>query len=45
MLKFLNDYKGGIIFILVCIVMFFAYMNRIEALNSLEKQTNISFYE
>lgn len=44
--EFLNKYKGGIMFILVLVVMFSMYTNRIKELNSLEQQSNqVAYYE
>ena len=44
MIRLLDKYKGGILFILVFFLMFNMYTARIKELNELE-QTNISFYE
>ena len=44
MIRLLDKYTGGILFILVFILMFNMYTSRIQELNQLE-QTNISVYE
>ncbi len=44
MIKFIDEYKGVILFILVFVLMFNMYTSRIKELNELE-QTNIAFYE
>lgn len=45
MLKVLDKYKGGILFILVFVVMFNMYAERIEQLKIQEQQSNIAYYE
>lgn len=46
MSEVLNKYKGVIMFILVVVVMFSMYTNRIKELNSLEQQNNqVACYE
>lgn len=44
MIKFIDEYKGVILFILVFVLMLNMYTIRIKELNELE-QTNIAFYE
>lgn len=44
MIKFIDEYKGVILFILVFVLMFNMYTSRIKELNELG-QTNIAFYE
>lgn len=44
MIKFIDEYKGVILFILVFVLMFNMYTIRIKELNELE-QTNIAYYE
>lgn len=44
MTKFLDEYKGVILFILVFVFMLNMYTTRIKELNELE-QTNIAYYE
>lgn len=44
MIKFIDEYKGVILFVLVFVLMFNMYTSRIKELNELE-QTNIAYYE
>ena len=44
MIKFIAEYKGVILFILVFVLMLNMYTSRIKELNELE-QTNIAYYE
>ncbi|MCI8794734.1 MAG: hypothetical protein HFI73_05090 [Bacilli bacterium] len=44
MIKFIDEYKGVILFILVFVLMLNMYTSRIKELNELE-QTNIAYYE
>ena len=44
MIKFIDEYKGVILFILVFVLMLNMYSSRINELNELE-QTNIAYYE
>ena len=44
MIKFIDEYKGVILFILVFVLMLNMYTSRIDELNELE-QTNIAYYE
>ncbi len=44
MIKFIDEYKGVILFILVFVLMLNMYTSRIKELNELE-QTNIVYYE
>ena len=44
MIKFIDEYKGVILFILVFVIMLNMYTSRINELNELE-QTNIAYYE
>lgn len=44
MIKFIDEYKGVILFILVFVLMLNIYTSRIKELNELE-QTNIVYYE
>ncbi len=44
MIKFIDEYKGVILFILVFVLMLNMYTSRINELNELE-QTNIAYYE
>lgn len=43
MVDVLNKYKGVILFVLVTIVMFNMYTERIQELNSIEQ--NVAYYE
>ena len=43
MIKFIDEYKGVILFILVFVLMLNMYTSRINELNELE-QTNIAYY-
>ena len=44
MIKFIDEYKGVILYILVFVLMLNMYTSRINELNELE-QTNIAYYE
>ena len=44
MIKFIDEYKGVILCILVFVLMLNMYTSRINELNELE-QTNIAYYE
>lgn len=44
MIKFIDEYKGVILFILVFVLMLNMYTSRIKELNELE-QANIAYYE